>query len=239
MQRLIARSPETLHTITPSLKFPPMNKLLYVSPLDTSVAKTKGEVDVLKCDPVTDRGVPLPSVEKGQPLPNPAPWCFPPPPGNQWLIPVRSPSEGLIYKPCPGPCFPTVGFMPPAYSVAAPNEHGTGGCYNGEMGQSYFQPYPMPPLMNASCSVNEVKSGENDKSSFKLDLHSHKQQCERLEKDALSLFPTTPSVDVLKERRNEHKVQVIKVVPYSRNSTPASVARILQSIQEGRRKHEL
>uniref|UniRef100_A0A1D1XJB3 Protein EARLY FLOWERING 3 n=2 Tax=Anthurium amnicola TaxID=1678845 RepID=A0A1D1XJB3_9ARAE len=42
------------------------------------------------------------------------------PPGNQWLIPVMSPSEGLIYKPYSGPCPPTAAFMAPVYSGFGP-----------------------------------------------------------------------------------------------------------------------
>ncbi|THU65885.1 hypothetical protein C4D60_Mb05t08340 [Musa balbisiana] len=41
-----------------------------------------------------------------------SPWCFPPL-ANQWLVPVMSPSEGLVYKPYMGPCPPTGGFMTP------------------------------------------------------------------------------------------------------------------------------
>ncbi|KAL8537707.1 hypothetical protein ACS0TY_012741 [Phlomoides rotata] len=246
VQRILARSPGSFRPIKPSsIKFPPMNKLLYVSPLDASSPSPKTKDDGLKSEP----GLPLPttSVEKvlfSQPLPNPAPpLCFPPPPGgNHWLVPVRSPSEGLVYKPYPGPCFPSVGLMPPVcgtlgsgsgslsgapYGVPAPNEP--------EIGQSYYQTFHPTPLINASTSVNEVKLGEVDKSSFKLAF-----DCGGRERDALSLFPTTPStplVDVLKEQRNEHKVQVIKAVPHSRDATPASIARILQSLQEERRKH--
>ncbi|KAK7389601.1 hypothetical protein VNO78_24772 [Psophocarpus tetragonolobus] len=40
-----------------------------------------------------------------------------PPPGNQWLIPVMSPSEGLVYKPIIGPCPPNAGFMTPIYGT--------------------------------------------------------------------------------------------------------------------------
>lgn len=46
-------------------------------------------------------------------------WCFPPP-GNQWLVPVISPLEGLVYKPCAGPYLPNNGFMPPVYQGCAP-----------------------------------------------------------------------------------------------------------------------
>lgn len=37
----------------------------------------------------------------------PTSWCFHPSQGNQWLVPVMSPSEGLIYKPYAGQCSPT------------------------------------------------------------------------------------------------------------------------------------
>ena len=47
------------------------------------------------------------------------PWCFHQP-QNQWLVPVMSPSEGLVYKPYSGPCPPTVGFMAPFFGNYAP-----------------------------------------------------------------------------------------------------------------------
>ncbi|CAJ1951035.1 unnamed protein product [Sphenostylis stenocarpa] len=44
-------------------------------------------------------------------------YVYPPPPGNQWLVPVMSPSEGLVYKPVIGPCPPNAGFMAPIYGT--------------------------------------------------------------------------------------------------------------------------
>ncbi|RYR42303.1 hypothetical protein Ahy_A08g038765 isoform A [Arachis hypogaea] len=64
-------------------------------------------------------------------------WGFHQSPGHQWLIPVMSPSEGLVYKPYPGPGFtgtmyggcgpfapaPMGGpFMNPAYGVPTSNQ---------------------------------------------------------------------------------------------------------------------
>ncbi|XP_058743583.1 ELF3-like protein 2 [Vicia villosa] len=41
-----------------------------------------------------------------------------PPPPNQWLVPVMSPSEGLVYKPIIGPCPPNAGgIMTPLYGA--------------------------------------------------------------------------------------------------------------------------
>lgn len=49
----------------------------------------------------------------------PSPWCFQPP-SNQWLVPVMSPTEGLIYKPCTGFCPPSAGFVAPIYGFQGP-----------------------------------------------------------------------------------------------------------------------
>lgn len=48
-----------------------------------------------------------------------SPWCFPQPAGHQWLIPVMSPSEGLIYKPYPGHGF--VGSVCGSFGPSGPN----------------------------------------------------------------------------------------------------------------------
>ncbi|XP_074572525.1 protein HEADING DATE 3B-like [Curcuma longa] len=48
-----------------------------------------------------------------------SPWCFPPL-ANQWLVPVMSPSEGLVYKPYSGPCPSPGGFMAPLYGGCTP-----------------------------------------------------------------------------------------------------------------------
>ncbi|KAI3822024.1 hypothetical protein L1987_09605 [Smallanthus sonchifolius] len=78
-------------------------------------------------------------------------WNFNAPPGHQWLIPVMSPSEGLVYKPYPAP-----GFMSPVYGGCGPpgsmpvigNNFGNNGAphhhhYEGFMGVNPFTP-PLP-----------------------------------------------------------------------------------------------
>lgn len=62
------------------------------------------------------------SAESPAPLPcdnRSSPWSFQPPP-HRWLVPVMSPSEGLIYKPYTGPCPPAAGFVAPVYGNYSP-----------------------------------------------------------------------------------------------------------------------
>ncbi|GAB4837148.1 Protein EARLY FLOWERING [Ancistrocladus abbreviatus] len=114
------------------------------------------------------------------------PWCFPHPSGHQWLVPVMSPSEGLIYKPYPapgligpicggyGPLHPTpmVGnFMNPAYSFPPHFHEGIGipptFSFNS---RGYFPPYGML-VMNPAISGLGVEqmngvSGSNPNSQI-------------------------------------------------------------------------
>ncbi|GJW97632.1 early flowering 3-like protein, partial [Tanacetum coccineum] len=97
----------------------------------------------------------------GNPLPPPSDqnmgsWNYNPPPGHQWLIPVMTPSEGLVYKPYPGPGFmsqvyggcgppvsmpPIIGHNFPNYGVPPPSDHH----YEGPTGAHPFAPPPPPP----------------------------------------------------------------------------------------------
>ncbi|KAL3498539.1 hypothetical protein ACH5RR_041271 [Cinchona calisaya] len=91
-------------------------------------------------------------------------WRFHQPQGHQWLIPVLSPSEGLVYKPYPGPGFmapgcggcgppgstPMMGnFLTPTYGIPAPHHYQGMGVspFAAPAGpQGYFHPYGMPFL---------------------------------------------------------------------------------------------
>lgn len=105
-------------------------------------------------------------------MPPTSPWCFHPPPGNQWLIPIMSPSQGLVYKPYSGPCPQAAGFMAPIYGSCGPMDQtsGNGDClstayavtasYQQGIGhlqgtppfsQTYFPPYGTP-IMDPSKS---------------------------------------------------------------------------------------
>ncbi|XP_059454927.1 protein EARLY FLOWERING 3-like [Corylus avellana] len=104
---------------------------------------------------------------------NMGPWSFHQSPGHQWLIPVVSPSEGLIYKPYPGPGYmgtvcggagpfspaPLTGnFMNPAYGVpASPHHQGIGNLPGTTpLGHSYLPLYGMP-VMNPAMSGSVVE----------------------------------------------------------------------------------
>lgn len=106
---------------------------------------------------------PLPADNKA------APWCFHQPPGHQYLIPVMSPSEGLVYKPYNGPGFvgavcggcgpfgssPMTGnFIKPAYGVPGPHHQGMGVLPVPH--PTYFPPYGMS-VMNPTMSSSAVE----------------------------------------------------------------------------------
>ncbi|XP_043720130.1 protein HEADING DATE 3B-like isoform X2 [Telopea speciosissima] len=118
------------------------------------------------------------------------PWCFHPPPGNQWLVPIISPSEGLFYKPYTGPCPPTGGFMAPvyggcgpvslppmagdfmnpAYGVMATHQQGIGVLPGTPpVGPTYFTPYGIP-VMSPVTSASAV-----DQSSLLAGTRPHGQ----------------------------------------------------------------
>jgi len=98
------------------------------------------------------------------------PWCFHQSAGHQWLVPVMTPSEGLVYKPYPRPGFtgtdgggcgpaPFGGnFMNPAYAI--PTSHqGFGVSPQTPPGSlAYFPPYGMT-VMNATMSESAVDQG--------------------------------------------------------------------------------
>ncbi|CAN4100116.1 unnamed protein product [Withania somnifera] len=96
-----------------------------------------------------------------------APQCFQPPPVYHWLVPIRSPSEGLVYKPYKGPfygnCRPVsltpIGgdFANVPCSVPVPTSHKQGvGIFPGPaiFDQSCMQPYSMP-VIKPSASKKE------------------------------------------------------------------------------------
>lgn len=98
--------------------------------------------------------------------------CFPPQPppsGNQqWLIPVMSPSEGLIYRPHPGMGHTRPvcgGYFMPAPMVMGSFMGGPPPFHPGvgfpSPGNGYFPPYGvMPAMMNPHCAGQQQQPNE-------------------------------------------------------------------------------
>ncbi|EEF45821.1 protein EARLY FLOWERING 3 [Ricinus communis] len=122
------------------------------------------------CGPYTGNPKPVPVAADSKM----APWCFQHSLGHQWLVPVMSPSEGLVYKPYAAPGFmgsvcggcrpfgpsPVTGnFMDPTYGVPASHHP-----HQGTMpmpgvpalGHGYFPPYGMP-IMSSTMPGSAVE----------------------------------------------------------------------------------
>lgn len=192
------------------------------------------------------------------------PLCFHPPRGNQWLVPVRSPSEGLVYKPYTGVCPPTAGLMGPVYGSCGPmaltpvaGDFFTptyGGILSGTpLSQTFFLGPHMVPFpraesngMDNQLSIQEVNFTVPYQSSCNMLRHKSRESelqgstaSSPTERDALPLFPIAPAVQVPdKTHSTEKQIRVIKVVPHNPKSASESVARIFQSIQEERRMYD-
>ncbi|KAL0311899.1 UNVERIFIED_CONTAM: protein EARLY FLOWERING 3 [Sesamum radiatum] len=114
------------------------------------------------CGPLSANS-PAPSVNQS--------WCFNQPLGpQQWLIPVMSPSEGLVYKPYPGPGFMGQACAPPGsnammgniitppYGLAAPPPQYQVPSYPPVGPHGYLPPpYGMPIMNTAAFSGSSVE----------------------------------------------------------------------------------
>lgn len=100
-------------------------------------------------------------------------WCMNPP-QNQWLVPVMSPSEGLVYKPFAGPCPPVGNLLTPFYANCAPSRlpstpYGVPIPHQPQhmvppgapaMHMNYFPPFSMP-VMNPGTPASAVEQGSH------------------------------------------------------------------------------
>lgn len=232
--------------------------------------------------------------------------CFPRI-GNQWLVPMMSPSEGLIYNSYSAVCPPRGGTVGPLYGGCAPisfesmgNDVGmTFGIPDSQRqamgilprtslaGQTFFLPWGIPltnpsvassaiePMSNPFILGSQSNQQVNQRSTGEVNIsRTHQSSCnastqvsrviscdglksptvkenelqgstgsnpsEKLGGAALPLFPIDPTksdqkVQVHSSNRLE---KVIKVVPHNPRSAAESAARIFQSIQEERKRHE-
>ncbi|CAI9266272.1 unnamed protein product [Lactuca saligna] len=208
--------------------------------------------------------LPQPSTVNGGKQP---PWCLLPPPGNQWLVPMRSPSEGLVYKPYTGPCPPPVGLMAPLYGMSLPptSTDFSNGAYPQGIGvfpnNPLYTSYGLPSITKGFCSPSMEDNMKYNKpvttscNTLTLEkwptigeihnLHESKDsdmQGSSNGGDELPLFPTTPMVQdsdrCTEEKGFDERIKVIKVVPHNPKLASESVARIFQFIQEERKQNE-
>ncbi|KAL0415148.1 UNVERIFIED_CONTAM: protein EARLY FLOWERING 3 [Sesamum latifolium] len=227
VQRLIARSLQVFSenilnlNVKPSTKFPPTNKLLFAIPLNPSPIVTKRKVGAL--NPGTHHGAEAEGDFAQQPTPKPsptpptnfnpkvAPWSFHPP-GNQWLAPAESPSEGLIHEPYKRPGPPTPSIMGPVfghqqpvnlstmgktvYGVPAVDLQGIGCFSGGAFAESCLGPYVMPrtnlhsPVLDLSQTIPfaGAQSARPDKGSLAFDANLpilHKRSCNMVTQSSL------------------------------------------------------
>ncbi|KVI05897.1 hypothetical protein Ccrd_015746 [Cynara cardunculus var. scolymus] len=229
--------------IFPNLDHHHRNETSLAFPIETTLTKplhfnTPNPIELPSPPP------PPPSTATKQP-----PWCFLPPPGNQWLVPVRSPSEGLVYKPYTGPYPPPVGLMAPIYA----GEFITGG-YN--LPASYPQGigvFPTTTQLYGSPTVTKGSSSPTmEDGLMKYNNKAIKSSC-NIESEMqgskggdheLPLFPTTPTVQdsdqctEMEKGYDENRIKVIKVVPHNPKLASESAARIFQFIQEERKQYD-
>ncbi|CAF1705263.1 BnaC03g42060D [Brassica napus] len=199
--------------------------------------------------------VPLPSINKDlmtpmwpqQPLP---------PPGNQWLVPVMSPSEGLVYKPYTGPSPPPPSAsMVPFYGQDSLNPT-LGFPVSTQLNHSYFPPTnartsldqtnPFGQLQrwsNTSSHVTQASPFSLKKSQESNDSDVHGSTAssppEKHKLDVLPLFPTKPTHHTNEYEEKEKPLRrAIKAIPHNSTSASESAARIFRSIQEGLRSYD-
>ncbi|XP_042036339.1 protein EARLY FLOWERING 3-like [Salvia splendens] len=168
--------------------------------------------------------------------------------GHQWLIPVMSPSEALVYKPYPAPGFPGQGcasgpnpvpggFLPPAFGLPTAMPQ-----YPFPSLHPYF-PYGKPMMSPHSVAAMPTENNGNG-----LDRHpseeieevqwssssspSERQPSSSVEGANILPVPPTQSCPWVRTPR------VIKVVPRNGVSASESAARIFRSIQEERMQHD-
>ncbi|XP_009594920.1 protein EARLY FLOWERING 3-like isoform X1 [Nicotiana tomentosiformis] len=131
-----------------------------------SNAENVGETSLSSRRPLSEIASPTPVKHDS----HMGPWLFNQSSGQQWLIPVMSPSEGLVYKPHPGPAFtspvyggcgpPNPNFLAPAYyqRMGAPFAPPTGHGYFPPFGMSVMNPVIPSPAIDQPDQIAETSS---------------------------------------------------------------------------------
>lgn len=236
VQKMIARSPDifskdNFYLHQPSIRLSPLKNLpcddvleppvvaveQKISPKPNNFELPPDNVYLLHCKDNDKKIIPQQSAQKlniGTSTsrsfvsdPKLAPRSFQPPPGYQWLVPIRSPSEGLVYKPYTGPCPPPGGIIAPAYDscrpvtlsppdfpnvpYSVPTSHKQGvGIFPGPaiFDPSCIQPYSMPVIKPSASSsaieqmnpLSRIRLNEKENSPFMHDVslvRPHQKSC--------------------------------------------------------------
>ncbi|KAG2316037.1 hypothetical protein Bca4012_066881 [Brassica carinata] len=196
--------------------------------------------------------LPLPPINKDLMTPM-WPQQLLPPPGNQWLVPVMSPSEGLVYKPYTGPCPPSPSaFMVPFYGrgsldttfrfpVSTQLSNNYSPSPNARTTLDQTNPFgQLQRWSNTSSHMTQAipfslkKSQESNDSDVHGSTASSPPEKHKL--DVLPLFPTEPTHHTDEcEQKQQPIHRAIKAIPHNSTSASESAARIFRSIQEERR----
>ncbi|XP_010536214.1 PREDICTED: protein EARLY FLOWERING 3-like isoform X2 [Tarenaya hassleriana] len=182
--------------------------------------------------------------------------------GHHWLIPVMSPSEGLIYKPCPAPssfggwgrfsnfAFPPFGFPPPPPLLC--QQKGAFSLPVAHPMVNHFPPYNMPviyptsfPGMHMDQRTHSNRSGSTvrDQDSCNMLGPVNGTTPPQVTRDNVRLEPRQQVEDASRRPSNlgdsdeTNMVQpgrVVRAVPCNPRLAPESAARIFRSIQEER-----
>ncbi|CAI9784886.1 unnamed protein product [Fraxinus pennsylvanica] len=157
----------------------------------------------------------LPPVSGNPPAPsvsganNFGPWCFNQPNGQQWLIPMMTSSEGLIYKPYPGPGFMGSvcgGYGPhgstPEYGFPALHHQYQLPSYLPAGRHGYFSPYGMP-IVNPAFSGSSVEqvnhvSTHNQSSAKEANPSPRHKHSVNMPSQKSSVFPDVSSLSASK-----------------------------------------
>ncbi|OWM67768.1 hypothetical protein CDL15_Pgr017465 [Punica granatum] len=178
VQRLIAESPHLLLEEDVSLKVPSQNKFtikIIQPPIQNPEHREESEKQAHRIEQSAENGVSKKSFSSvlGNHRPHMGDmhsipvatdnskmgfWAYhqQPPPKHQWLIPVVSPSEGLVYKPYPGP-----GYVGPYNGQGPYDGQGTAPFVSSFMGPAYGVPTHFPtygsPMMGPNFSGSSVE----------------------------------------------------------------------------------
>ncbi|CAA0821304.1 Unknown protein [Striga hermonthica] len=265
VQRLIAASPQILlkdFIFTKSIKASPGKRKSLNDPVKKSlhVSKSKGRPKKLvhktkiTAENASKKKISFASTPNGSQPPsfNSGPWGFSPQPlGNHWLIPVMSPSEGLVYKSYLGP-----GLMGPAYEGYGPPGSSPLMCkfpnpMYGVRGPHSGMPVTSWPAFSSSSTGQSSGTPFLD-GALARDVTAHQKpnfnstedvetQASFESRSVLPLFPTSPTRDGPKsgplKLEPKGPTRVIKVVPHNVRSASESAARIFKVIQEGRKQN--